>query len=340
MKRIINFIYNHISLTHYLSFISSVYILSAIFSLFTMSLGVKEQNFEFGNSIFFNENIAISFLTIGIIFKCYLSRKIKPYTKSLVITSLCISLFIFIYIYTIYKLLLICNIYNITIIDFLFYKSTFPLPLYMYSITLLYATFLQICMFIIIHYIFKIKWASYLLLIPSLTSILCLVGSGLNLDVGTINAYTTNRGLTSHFLIALLFPLAFINGRFFYGVDILALLNSMDPVVIASKTGMIIAINNEFTKKYGWHNTELVGKPLTIFMPERYKASHEQAIDHLNKGGKSKILGKSVKAHLITPQNIEIPIKLNPNYIDQYNPSIGFCAKVIPLEDSLLTIDK
>ena len=48
-----------------------------------------------------------------------------------------------------------------------------------------------------------------------------------------------------------------------------------DPVIGVDEYGIITFINDSFTEVYGWTQQDLVGKSLTLIMPEKFREAHE-----------------------------------------------------------------
>lgn len=47
-----------------------------------------------------------------------------------------------------------------------------------------------------------------------------------------------------------------------------------DAVVIAGTDGLILMVNAQAEKLFGYHRNQLVGKPVEILVPERYQIRH------------------------------------------------------------------
>ena len=62
------------------------------------------------------------------------------------------------------------------------------------------------------------------------------------------------------------------------GLESLIFTQAVDPILIENMDGIVVDLNNEAVRSYGWSREELIGKPIkTIVPPER----HGQADDLL-----------------------------------------------------------
>ena len=54
--------------------------------------------------------------------------------------------------------------------------------------------------------------------------------------------------------------------------------SSPDAMLFANTQGMIVLVNAQFEKIFGYNQSEIIGKPLEILVPDRYKKNHTQMV--------------------------------------------------------------
>ncbi|MFT4816123.1 MAG: PAS domain S-box-containing protein [Pseudohongiellaceae bacterium] len=64
-----------------------------------------------------------------------------------------------------------------------------------------------------------------------------------------------------------------------------------DGVITMSDAGSIVDVNPAMTKIFGYSSSELIGKPVTDLMPERYRAAHTAGLARFLNSGAGKIVG-------------------------------------------------
>jgi PAS domain S-box-containing protein len=62
---------------------------------------------------------------------------------------------------------------------------------------------------------------------------------------------------------------------------------------------------------FGWTAAEMVGRPLTVIIPERFRALHTDGIARVRRTGKSKVAGKVVELSGLRRDGSELPIELS-----------------------------
>ena len=67
--------------------------------------------------------------------------------------------------------------------------------------------------------------------------------------------------------------------------------NATDGIVLMGKDGLISSFNRSAEKMFGWGREEVLGKSVTLLMPEKYRAPHDHGVARYVGTGKSAILG-------------------------------------------------
>ena len=84
-----------------------------------------------------------------------------------------------------------------------------------------------------------------------------------------------------------------------------------DAVISADQQGLIISWNNAARKIFGYNEGEVIGQPLTIIIPEKFREAHQQGMARVIPGGKKKVIGKTVELLGLRKNGTEFPIELS-----------------------------
>jgi PAS domain S-box-containing protein len=86
--------------------------------------------------------------------------------------------------------------------------------------------------------------------------------------------------------------------------------SSNDAIIIGDQAGNILFWNSGAQTIFGYQSEEVVGKPLTLLMPERYRTPHQHGMARYSGTGETRILGKTVELHGIRKTGEEFPLEL------------------------------
>ena len=84
-----------------------------------------------------------------------------------------------------------------------------------------------------------------------------------------------------------------------------------DAIILADGSGNIIAWNRAAQIIFGYREEEVLGQPLTMVMPERYRDAHRKGLARLQAGGEAHVIGKTVELHGIRKDGSEFPLELS-----------------------------
>ncbi|MHB0975626.1 MAG: PP2C family protein-serine/threonine phosphatase [Candidatus Aquicultorales bacterium] len=84
-----------------------------------------------------------------------------------------------------------------------------------------------------------------------------------------------------------------------------------DAIVLADDKGDIIQWNQTAEDLFGYEAADVVGKPLTVLMPKRYRQAHREGIGRVVSGGVSHIIGKTIEVSGLNRSGEEFPIELS-----------------------------
>lgn len=83
-----------------------------------------------------------------------------------------------------------------------------------------------------------------------------------------------------------------------------------DAIIFSDSYGKIIFWNNAAQKFFGYDSSEVMGKPITILMPETYREDHINVLERMRTTGESHIIGKTVEFPALRKNGIEFPVEI------------------------------
>jgi len=86
---------------------------------------------------------------------------------------------------------------------------------------------------------------------------------------------------------------------------------AVDAIVSADSSGRLLTWNSGAERLFGWTAGEVVGKPLTVIIPERFRALHEEGIARVRRSGVSRLAGQVVELAGLRRDGSEFPIELS-----------------------------
>ena len=84
-----------------------------------------------------------------------------------------------------------------------------------------------------------------------------------------------------------------------------------EAIVLGDQNGNIISWNKAAQALFGYTAEEVLGEPLTIIIPVRFRASHQKGIERLRATGQPHIIGKTVELHGLRKDGSEFPLELS-----------------------------
>jgi len=84
-----------------------------------------------------------------------------------------------------------------------------------------------------------------------------------------------------------------------------------DAIISADSNGRIISWNQGAQRSFGYRGEDVLGQPLTILMPERYRDKHQEGLARLETTGKSDLLGKTAEFHGLRQDGSEFPFEVS-----------------------------
>ena len=87
--------------------------------------------------------------------------------------------------------------------------------------------------------------------------------------------------------------------------------SATDAIISANSRGNIISWNKGAETIFGYSEEEVLGKPLTLLMPERYKGDHRKGLERVLSTGESDVIGKTVELHGLRNDGSEFPLEIS-----------------------------
>jgi PAS domain S-box-containing protein len=84
-----------------------------------------------------------------------------------------------------------------------------------------------------------------------------------------------------------------------------------DAIVSADSSGRLLTWNRGAERIFGWTADEVIGQPLAVLIPERFRQLHEDGIARVRRTGKSKLAGSVVELAALRRDGSEFPIELS-----------------------------
>ena len=98
-----------------------------------------------------------------------------------------------------------------------------------------------------------------------------------------------------------------------------------DAIILSDKKGNILSWNYAAQKMFGYSQEEIVGKPLTLLMPSRYREAHQQGIERAQLTGELRVVGRTIELHGLSNKGEEFPIELSLSR-SEFTGEIFYCG--------------
>lgn len=87
--------------------------------------------------------------------------------------------------------------------------------------------------------------------------------------------------------------------------------SATDAIITANSEGEIISWNKGAENIFGYTEADVMGKPLTVVIPERFREAHLQGLRRINSTGESRVIGKTVELAGVRSNGTEFPLELS-----------------------------
>lgn len=119
----------------------------------------------------------------------------------------------------------------------------------------------------------------------------------------------------------------------------------LDAVVVADASGRIALFNPAAERTFGYAAGEVLGQPLTVLMPERYREMHDGSFRRYLETRRPRIVGRTVELRGLRKDGEEFPMELSLNAVDvdgeiQFIGSIRDLTERQRMRDMLMRSEK
>lgn len=113
--------------------------------------------------------------------------------------------------------------------------------------------------------------------------------------------------------------------------EIEKMLKSDKPTIVADDQGYIVDVNALFAEAFAWEAKTLLGKPLTIIIPEKFHDAHNLSYSRFLSTGKSTIFKQWLPLEIVCGGG---DVQVAKHFIVACNTSEGMClvAHILPAE--------
>lgn len=84
-----------------------------------------------------------------------------------------------------------------------------------------------------------------------------------------------------------------------------------DAMVIADAQGLIVLVNAQTERLFGYRRDELVGQPVEILVPERFRGSHPQHRQGYTAHPRTRSMGEGLELHGLRKDATEFPVEIS-----------------------------
>ena len=84
-----------------------------------------------------------------------------------------------------------------------------------------------------------------------------------------------------------------------------------DAIIVADSSGYIVSWNKGAKAIFGYNEKEVLGKPLTVLIPEQYRDGHRKGLKRIKTTGESHVIGKTVELEGLRKDGSVFPLDLS-----------------------------
>jgi PAS domain S-box-containing protein len=84
-----------------------------------------------------------------------------------------------------------------------------------------------------------------------------------------------------------------------------------EAIISADHQGTMLFWNKGAEAMFGYQEDEVLGRPLTMLMPERYREAHQAALSQSTDGKNSRVIGRTREFHGLRKNGTEFPLELS-----------------------------
>jgi PAS domain S-box-containing protein len=87
--------------------------------------------------------------------------------------------------------------------------------------------------------------------------------------------------------------------------------SAIDAIISADAAGVMRSWNSAAAALFGFTEAEVIGQPIELIIPERYREQHQQGVRRVSTGGPSHVIGKTVELAALRKDGTEFPAELS-----------------------------
>ncbi len=87
--------------------------------------------------------------------------------------------------------------------------------------------------------------------------------------------------------------------------------SAKDGIILADSTARILSWNQAAQTIFGYSGEEVLGKPLTMLMPEHYRQRHTKGLERYAQTGEARVIGQTVELDGLRKDGSEFPLELS-----------------------------
>ena len=105
-----------------------------------------------------------------------------------------------------------------------------------------------------------------------------------------------------------------------------------DAIIQANQEGTIMGWNGAAESQFGYTELEVLGKPLTMLMPPRYRDAHLKGLERIRTTGESQVLGGRLELYGLNKGGDEFPIEMSLSRSIEAN-EVFYCGIIRDITD-------
>ncbi len=86
--------------------------------------------------------------------------------------------------------------------------------------------------------------------------------------------------------------------------------NAFDAIITSDERGIIDSVNHAVEKMFGYQSCELLGRNVSVLMPEPYRSDHDRYIDHYVMTGKGRLINNRAEVTGLRKDGSTFPVEL------------------------------
>lgn len=88
-----------------------------------------------------------------------------------------------------------------------------------------------------------------------------------------------------------------------------------DAIIVVNNKGFILQANAQAGKIFGYVKKELIGKPVDILIPERFRKSHDEHLKEYIQNPRKRFMGDELELYGLRKDGTEFPVDIALNYV-------------------------